>query len=100
LRAVHAVINAGAGGGVDVFRIGGIDDDAHDVGVVNHAFLNGEPVFAAVGGFPGEMIGAGVNCVFIFGVEGYGVEVAKIFVFRWRDQGPGCAFIEGAIHAG
>src|ERR1700688_3547918 len=39
LRAVHAVINARAGGGVDIFRIGGIDDDAPDVGIIDHAFL-------------------------------------------------------------
>ena len=42
LRAVRAVIDAGAGGGMHVFRIRRIDDDAHHVGVVDHALADME----------------------------------------------------------
>ena len=66
---VGAVVDAGAGGGVDVFGIGGIDDDAHHVGVIDHALHHREPVLAAVGGLPGQVVGAGVNGVVVLGIE-------------------------------
>src|ERR1700692_1144695 len=100
LRAVHAVINAGAGGGVHVFRIGRIDNDAHDVGIIDHAGFNREPVFAAVGSFPWQVVGSGVNGVFVAGIESDRVKVAKVFVLRWSDQGPVCAVVSRAVNTG
>src|ERR1700693_4789436 len=52
LRPIHAVINDGASSGVYIFGIRRIDNDAHDVGIIDHAGFNREPVFAAIGGFP------------------------------------------------
>src|SRR3984893_3342979 len=100
LGAVHAVINTGAGSGVDIFRIGGIDDDAHDVGIIDHAGFNREPVFAAVGGFPWQVVGSGINNVFVTGIESHGVKIAKVFVFRWRNQSPVGAIVGRTIYTG
>ncbi len=69
LARVHAVINAGAGSGVHVRGIRGIDDYAHHIGVVDHAFYNRRPVPSSVGGLPGKVIGPGVNRVFVLWIE-------------------------------
>src|ERR1700730_12315421 len=100
LGAVHAVINTGAGSGVDIFGIGRIDHDAHDVGIIDHAGFNREPVFAAVGSFPRQVVGSGVNSVFVARIESDRVKIAKIFVLRWGDQGPVCAVVSRAVNAG
>src|SRR3984893_1066635 len=100
LRGVHAVINAGAGSGVDIFRIGGIDNDAHHIGIIDHARFNWKPVLAAVGGFPRQMISSGINNVFVAGIESDGVKIAKVFVLGWRNQSPVGAIVGRAVYTG
>src|SRR6202040_3091756 len=99
-RGIGAVVDAGARGRVDVLRICRIDDNAHYIGVVNHALGNGGPVFAAVGGLPGKVIGSGVDDIIVAGVKGDGIEILEVVVLGWRDAFPICAFIGRAINAG
>ena len=100
LRAVGAVINAGAGGGVNVIRIRRINDDAHHVGVINHALHNREPVLAAIGGLPGKVIRAGVHDIVVFHVESDGVKILQVGMIVGRNFCPACAFVRRAINAG
>ncbi len=100
LSAVGAVVDARACGGVDVIRIRRINDDAHHVGIVDHSFDHGEPVLAAIGGFPWQVIRARVNNVVVLRVECYGVKIFQVGMIVGSNFGPACAFICGTIHAG
>ncbi len=97
---IHAAVDAGARSCVDVRRVCSVHDNGHDVGIVNHACLNGSPVLAAVCRLPGQVIGPCVNNVFVFRVKRDRVKVAQVVVIRGRDAFPGAAVILRTINAG
>src|ERR1700719_4053136 len=75
LGAIRAVIDAGASRSMNVLRIRRVDDDAHDVGIVNHALGDGRPVFASVYRLPRQMVGSGVDDIVVVRIKGHGVEI-------------------------
>src|SRR5581483_11902305 len=96
LAGGFALVNAGAGAGVNHLGLMGIDDDGEDVGVVNHALVDGMPGAAAVRGLPRQVPGAGVNDVRILGVDGDRFDVLNVGVIGRRDELPALACVLAA----
>src|SRR5205814_3290790 len=74
-----------------------IDDDGENIRIIDHALLHIRPALAAVGGFPGQMPGAGVNGLRIVGVDGHRLKVLDLRVMRRADLVRAFAPVEAAI---
>jgi len=61
--AIHAVIDPRTRRGMHAFHIRGIDDDAHHIGVIDHALHHRKPVFAAIRGLPRQVISSSIDDV-------------------------------------
>src|SRR5581483_3232319 len=70
MARVVALINTGAGAGVNHDRIGAVHDDRKDVGIVDDAVVDRSPGSAAVVGFPRQVPGTGVDDIGGTGVNG------------------------------
>src|SRR5712692_4396709 len=78
--AALAAVNAGASAGEDPLRLSLVYADTHHVGVVRHSRMDGNPLAAAVGGFPRQMISAGVDDFRIGRINGNRIKVAQVFM--------------------
>ena len=93
IATVAAGVDAAAGAGEDVVRVGGVNVDGEDVGIIGHAGVNRIPGFAAVGRFPGQVGGAGVHDVGIFRIDRGGSDAAHFQVLRVGNARPASAGI-------
>ena len=75
-----------------------IDDDGENIRIIDHALLHIRPALAAVGSLPGQMPGAGVNDLRIFGIDGHRLKVLDLRVMRRADLVPAFAPVEAAIN--
>src|SRR5436305_11282236 len=68
LSGTFALINTGAGAGVNDVWLFGIDDDGENVGVIDDAVLDIVPALAAIAGLPRQIPGTGINYIVIGGI--------------------------------
>src|SRR6185312_83381 len=85
LSTVHALVNAGAGAGVNRGRSLRIDCDREDVGIFIHALGELGPALAAVAGLEGQAPGSGINDVGIFRINSERLNVVNLL---GRDASP------------
>src|SRR5438045_7987251 len=69
LSGTFALINTGAGAGVNDVWLFGIDDDGENVGVIDDAVLDIVPALAAIAGLPRQMPGTGINHIGVGGIN-------------------------------
>ena len=88
-----ALVDSGAGAGVNHRRIGGVHDDREHIGVVDHALVDAMPVGAAVVRLPGQVPGAGINHVGILGIDGDRFDVLEFGLAGRRNLLPAIAAV-------
>src|SRR4029077_6089402 len=97
--AIVAPVDARAGAGVEELGIGAVDEQAHDIGIVDHPVVNGSPGATAVGRLPWEMECARVDDPWIARINGKGIEVPQFLVMLGRDALPGFGGVQLTIDA-
>ena len=92
-----ALVNSAARAQINDARLHGIDDDRKHIGVFDQALLDVVPVLAAVGRFPGQVPGAGIDDIGVNGVHRQRLDFVNLAAAMRADQRPGCAGIGAAI---
>ena len=70
IARAFALVNTGAGTGVDHRRISGVDDNGKYVRVVDHALVDVLPMGACIGGLPRQVPSPRIDDIGILGIDG------------------------------
>ena len=95
--AVVAAINSRTSTGVDAPRVRTVDQDAHDVRIVNHSFVDGIPGAPAVRCLPGQMKRSSVDDLRIARIDRERVKIAQFRVMFGRNALPGFGRVKRSV---